>query len=227
VSGKYCYFTFENGDWIKHEFTPSKIPYSHWITSFLFYDNKIIAGSDFKLLKSTDDGATWDSIFVDGENTGGEYVYFLKRIQSHIFASISQVFFHSPDNGNTWERIMNNNFYGFANNVMSAAFDSVYVYCSNAGVIQRRKLSEFGIVSVENQNQKNEIKIFPNPVDDYLSLDISDSDIGSQLEIYDLFGNKVYTKMLYDKQLKIDLQDLPKSIYLIKIGKSVNKFIKL
>jgi photosystem II stability/assembly factor-like uncharacterized protein len=227
VSGMYCYFTYENGDWIKHEFTPTKIPYSHWITSFLFYGSKMVFGTDFHILYSTDNGKEWDSIFVDSENNGGNYVWCMNRIQNHIFASISQIFYHSSNNGESWERIRSNNFWSYGSTVHSIAFDSLYVYCSIYGKVQRCKLTEFGIVSVENQSETTEIKIYPNPVDNYLSLDISDSEIGSQLDIYDLFGNMVYTKMLNDKQLKIDLQDLPKSIYLIKIGKSVNKFIKL
>lgn len=71
---------------------------------------------------------------------------------------------------------------------------------------------------------KNELKIYPNPVSDFLNITTSLS--FNSYEVYDVLG-KVVLKVTGMKSNQIDVSKLNKGIYFIKLDdKFVNKFIK-
>jgi len=76
-----------------------------------------------------------------------------------------------------------------------------------------------------NENNKTEISIYPNPVNDYLNIN-SDKKI-SAISITDLTGKTLFEGTNLNK---IDVNHLPKGLYLIKIktdnSESIQKFIK-
>lgn len=73
--------------------------------------------------------------------------------------------------------------------------------------------------------QKNVI-LFPNPVHNEAVLELKNSD-SSQLEVSDMNGKLVLKKSLINNSKNtIDTSNLPKGVYLFKVGKSVTKVIK-
>lgn len=73
--------------------------------------------------------------------------------------------------------------------------------------------------------QKNVI-LFPNPVHNEAVLELKNSD-SSQLEVSDMNGKLILKKSLINNSKNtIDTSNLPKGVYLFKVGKSVTKVIK-
>jgi uncharacterized repeat protein (TIGR01451 family) len=74
------------------------------------------------------------------------------------------------------------------------------------------------IVSGTGHNSEdNDIKIFPNPTDNFVNVLISNITEFSTLYIYDLNGRIVKQKQLIDELSTIDLEDLPAGIYTMQI----------
>lgn len=79
-------------------------------------------------------------------------------------------------------------------------------------------------LSTSDNSNKSKVKIYPNPVKDFLNIDAKNID---WIKIYDISGKLVKT---FSKQSKIDISELPKGNYLTEISEnekiSKQKFIK-
>ncbi len=71
-----------------------------------------------------------------------------------------------------------------------------------------------------------EIKIYPNPVTSILN--ISNSEAMSKIEVTDMLGRTLSTKVLNDLETKIDMSNLPNGTYLIQVTTdNANKTFKV
>ncbi len=83
----------------------------------------------------------------------------------------------------------------------------------------------FDTTSAIDNVPNTSFKIFPNPVENNLFLNIETNDL-KDIYIYDLVGlQKKYFKC-YGNELNIDVSTFPHGIYIIKINNEVIKFIK-
>ncbi|MDP2364343.1 MAG: T9SS type A sorting domain-containing protein, partial [Ignavibacteria bacterium] len=84
-------------------------------------------------------------------------------------------------------------------------------------------------VSVNDEKENNGIEIYPNPVSDFIYILYPDSH--SKIEIFSFNGNKMKIgnpKYNADfTEAKFNISELPKGIYIIKIGLRTAKFVKL
>ena len=64
---------------------------------------------------------------------------------------------------------------------------------------------------------KNKFNLFPNPNSGRFIIDFEYINTNTQIEIYNLIGEKVLAKNIIQDKLSIDISDKPKGIYLIKI----------
>ncbi|MBT8394878.1 MAG: M28 family peptidase [Flavobacteriaceae bacterium] len=75
----------------------------------------------------------------------------------------------------------------------------------------------------------NQVKIFPNPVSTKLFIEFSEFSDG-EIELFDLFGKKVYDRSITDQSEEINVNILSKGLYFVRInidGKTLNyKLIK-
>lgn len=84
---------------------------------------------------------------------------------------------------------------------------------------------DFATLSVDDALVSN-FKIYPNPAEDFITLESKSSRITS-IEIFDLLGKSIYSK-IESSNNKIDVSDFSKGIYLLKLeseGKSLTKKI--
>ncbi len=67
-----------------------------------------------------------------------------------------------------------------------------------------------------------EISVYPNPVEIYLNIDISDlAEEEIRIEIYDLLGKKIQQlTMPYEVSIHLDIHEIPSGIYTINIFSS-------
>ena len=68
----------------------------------------------------------------------------------------------------------------------------------------------------------NEIKMYPNPVNDILN--ISDTEIMSKVEVVDMIGRTLLSKNVNDTETKIDMYNLPTGTYLVQV--KIDNYIK-
>jgi hypothetical protein len=76
-------------------------------------------------------------------------------------------------------------------------------------------------LGIDELNTSLDFNIYPNPVNDFISL--TNSDFTSEFEIYDVLGNRLSNGNLTDK---IDVTNLSAGIYFLKIEQTINRFIK-
>lgn len=73
------------------------------------------------------------------------------------------------------------------------------------------------------ENEKSEIIIYPNPVNDYLSVDLNGNTQFSQAALINILGKKVQTHTITDPSFTMNLSDLPKGIYFLELsGKNLS-----
>ena len=88
---------------------------------------------------------------------------------------------------------------------------------------------ESGITNIENiLNSGKGIKIFPNPVEDVLTIESADEMV--KIHLFDLVGNAIFQKKQKGKQTTIQLTTVPAGIYNLRItttnGDYIEKIIK-
>jgi hypothetical protein len=64
------------------------------------------------------------------------------------------------------------------------------------------------------------IKVFPNPVDKILNVDIPDG--YNSMMLFDISGKQIFTKKVYPGINKIDLSNVKAGVYLLKISGTEN-----
>jgi len=74
---------------------------------------------------------------------------------------------------------------------------------------------------------RNSIKIYPNPATSQTSLETDASMIGSTFSICDQVGRVVKSGTLTGENTIIDIDNLTKGIYLVRVGNNVNQAFKL
>jgi hypothetical protein len=100
-----------------------------------------------------------------------------------------------------------------------------YVYYKNSDTFQRGFLIselEFEFVpgSSIDELQNGDIKIYPNPIDEYLEIDFSEKVNQGiyNIEFFDMHGRIVHSATLKNSRNKVNLSSLAKGIYLLKIS---------
>ncbi|MBU8891727.1 MAG: T9SS type A sorting domain-containing protein [Bacteroidales bacterium] len=71
-----------------------------------------------------------------------------------------------------------------------------------------------------------QFNIYPNPSKGVVYININDDSIGSKIEIYNLLGSVVYDGFIRESDGSINLGNLPKGLYIIKIGVNYNAVSK-
>lgn len=71
----------------------------------------------------------------------------------------------------------------------------------------------------------SKIKLLPNPANDWLLVKINNPQ-RNQIELSDINGKILQTQSILNEETLIDIRDLSKGTYLIKIGQSVERLVK-
>ena len=79
-----------------------------------------------------------------------------------------------------------------------------------------------GINDIKNSN----IKIYPNPTNDIINIEGLNKNENNTIQIFDVQGKLVITKTINEKGT-IDLSELNKGIYVIKIGEVAQRIVKM
>lgn len=70
------------------------------------------------------------------------------------------------------------------------------------------------------------LKLYPNPVANILSVEVSDLQLGNQLQVFNAMGLLVMEKLLEHRVAKLDLFALPRGFYVLRCGEGCKKVYK-
>jgi hypothetical protein len=68
-----------------------------------------------------------------------------------------------------------------------------------------------------NENTSNSVRIYPNPITDWLNIKLPNSQINSTISLYDINGRHVYYKEISSSMNAIEISNLQSGIYFVQI----------
>jgi photosystem II stability/assembly factor-like uncharacterized protein len=186
---------------------------------------------------STNNGESWsDAIYLENNpQYEGDGVTTLTIKDNYIFVGTHNGVYLSADNGNSWATKNG----GLSPDLWVSSFDisGDYIFMGTRGDagVYRAKISDLVLDVKEDDPAPVDIYFYPNPVSDYLYIDISaEFEPVQSIEIYDQLGRllkNVPSNSLATHTLSIFVGDLSPSIYFLKIQKHgsyiYKKFIKI
>ena len=89
-----------------------------------------------------------------------------------------------------------------------------YLFALSTYDVYRRELAP---LSVSEKQKEQNIKLFPNPATDILSTNIPANSLPAGIKIYDIYGRTVMDFNTNTTDEKIDISNLPKGVYIVKI----------
>ncbi len=81
-----------------------------------------------------------------------------------------------------------------------------------------------GTDNVDDVVLSSEIEIYPNPANDFVTIK-THNNIGDLITISDISGRMLITKEVTDDDIQINIADLTKGLYIIKVGNKSEKLI--
>ncbi|MBM2814244.1 MAG: two component regulator propeller domain protein, partial [Ignavibacteria bacterium] len=225
IAGTYSgiFLSTDNGDnWLSKNIGLGSVR----INTIVINVKKMFVGTASGVHLSTDYGQSWTE-----KNTGltDLTVLSLAIKDNYIFAGTdSSGVFLSTNNGDSWIQIKD----GLTNLTVNylSMNNKTIIAATEAGLFSS-SLSNFGINYIPEQKSLiNDISISPNPVTDFIYIDLGDNlkewQLGN-IQIYNVLGELVMTSNLDEnKSLRLDVSILSSGIYFIKIGKVTKMFLK-
>ena len=96
---------------------------------------------------------------------------------------------------------------------------------TNAGALDIF-IAKLGGITGINDIKNSNIKIYPNPTNDIINIEGLNKNENNTIQIFDVQGKLVITKTINEKGT-IDLSELNKGIYVIKIGEVAQRIVKM
>jgi hypothetical protein len=202
--------------------------------SYLTFRSNNRDSSITTITKTLDGGLTWSNELVVKSNgdIGFDYVKCLNR-NDILLGSIYEGLIVTRDGGRSWKRII-----PIYNNKISYSLKMSFCYLTKNKILfadgGKLLLYQNTFTDFKDYYYELIVKIYPNPASDYLYINkVISENVGISFEIYNIFGAKISTSSsLHDAtpqegNLKIDVSNLLPGVYFIKIGDSLEKFIKL
>ncbi len=196
-----------------------------WDTSFLtssiyineiqFYSDSIgfVVGNDGMIMKTEDAGQTWISKSSGFYNNLKSIDYM--NDSTWITVGASGIILMTSDGGEAWNNMVSPTS-GSLIKVKFPEKDEI-VFVQSVDHIWKANLDTNSSVSLHNYSS-DYFNLFPNPARDYFTITILDTKIkNASAEIYNLFGDKVFSLNISDEQEIIDCRILPKGIYLVRV----------
>jgi beta-glucanase (GH16 family) len=97
-------------------------------------------------------------------------------------------------------------------------------FTESAMQIDYVRVYQEAILGVDEVSVKEQIKAYPNPVGDTLTITIPSNLVGAEMRLYAILGQEIAKERLLDTSSKIDFSSVPNGLYLLKIETSSGTF---
>ncbi len=71
------------------------------------------------------------------------------------------------------------------------------------------------------------IEVYPNPVSNNIKIQVNTNLVGTEYTLYNILGSTVLYGKVNSENITVDISTIPKGIYLLSIGKSLNQIFKI
>jgi len=88
-------------------------------------------------------------------------------------------------------------------------------------------ISIFNVVGLDDLNEEQQLLIYPNPISNTISLQVSENLFGLNFSIYDMHGKKVSLGSIGAVEMKIDVSSLKTGLYYFSIDERQNSTVKI
>lgn len=183
-------------------------------SAYILNEQLAFAGiNEGSLYKSTDAFASWSVINPNGNLDWENQIYFLNATKGIVSTGYTRDFKINitNDGGATWTT--------FADGVNFKRFvykndNVIYLYGGNNNVY-KTSLSSTGM---EN-NQLVDFKVFPNPSNGVLNIQLNESKDDRHIKVFDFSGRVVYETDCINGNCSIEINE--KGLYLLKVGENI------
>ncbi len=71
------------------------------------------------------------------------------------------------------------------------------------------------------------VSLYPNPAVDFVEISIDDANIkGLELQVYDVLGKLIIQQAITDQTTQLNIKNLEKGVYILKVGNNTQRFVK-
>ncbi len=206
------------------------------------------------IYKTIDKGKSWYKVFEEEDYYYQKPIIDMVFLEdSVIYMTSVQKVYKSTNTGDSWFEVtdelpLDDNL--IIKDIVSNNSD-VYIITSHE---KKYKFYKYEINSSveENYISKSNFSITPNPASDYIEISFSNKGLqpfanSEEIEIYDVLGERVYSTKDTERSrsaevgnggsfsgyfdyaqqpLRIDVSNLPRGVYFVRIGDKVEKFVK-
>lgn len=177
--------------------------------SFKNAENGVFAGEEGDLYITHDKGKTW----INPLYTGYHHFFGLKYKENYIVAAgTDETVYLSEDNGESFQLVFGD---GGQQELYEVILfdDNSGLICGSGGTMIR--FSDLIVLGTENHSE-NKISVFPNPTSDFIH--VRNSEKITQIDVLDLSGRIIFSQNPQSENIKIDLSQLDKGTYILKIN---------
>jgi photosystem II stability/assembly factor-like uncharacterized protein len=219
TNGYGLYKTTNNGlNWSLTGNGGQQVPFSE-VKSVYVFDAKVFASFSGTLYVSTDNGATWATATND---LNGAYVNCITHRGGTLFVGTNTGIFHSLDGGSTWVNLNAN----LTNPVIShIGFNASKIFiCAQNVAIYVRDLQQ--VLSLETLSSINELCIYPNPVNEKLTVSLPENSSKKEGVLFDNAGKELQRFLLKGGENTLNVNHLESGMYFLEINGQSTKLIK-
>jgi hypothetical protein len=124
--------------------------------------------------------------------------------------------FRSTDNGETWELINQGFFFPNVMQVMLGGDGHLYSVTKSSPYRLYRSVSKVTGISEKSNASSDDLKIYPNPATNYITIGDESGALPVHLAIYNLHGQLVYT-VEHPSSNRLSIKHLPSGMYFISV----------
>lgn len=180
------------------------------------------AGDEGRVIKTQDSGQSWE-VLTSGSYSDLFCIDFMND-QTWMVGGANATLLLTEDSGNTWNEV-----YLTSSSCIVSLLkfpekdDKVYIY--GCGF---KWASIYDFTNIPTQiNTPEYFNIYPNPTKDHFTMENKNIQLmNADLEIFNLFGEKVFSLTDFNDQEIIDCSNLPLGIYLIRIVNQDKRYIQ-
>lgn len=168
-----------------------------------------------------------DAVFLQNNlfmPPGTNYTFLLTDANEILQKIITDTTYNFEDSGEAEQRVYGLNFAGellpkIGEHRRNTTASECYIHSGDNLFIRINKTAACAITSTFNQTLANQVRVFPNPVQDLLKVELPQGFNPEQIEVFDLFGSqRLMLRISNNDFLEIDISPFSAGTYLLRMS---------